>query len=320
MLRRTEIHNRIIRQGLKLALGLGILALILSEVPSGIASPWVLPKDRFVLTMTTGFSEAQSEFINNAQGDRQRFPLKGKLNIYSLRVSSRYGIQDKLELEIAATLQSLNYSAESFRLDDQLMNPSTSEFGLGDVYLNLTRQLVSGAWPLSVQFSLKLPTGYSNPEPNKLALGSGQADLSGIFQFGHLFKTSTLIGLEGGGVLRLNGPGHQLKYGAKIAQRISGRLFLFVAQTGYHTITDGESTGLFNQVTYNPSIPANDFQIDEDTYLLPFNLNQDLHQVEIGFFLGTKRRVEYSGAVIVPWAGRNAAQLISLFLNVSHPF
>lgn len=304
----------------RLALGLGALILCVFSSREASASPWVLPKERFVLSMTTGFSNAQNEFINDDQGTRQRFPLQGKLNIYSLRFSGRYGIQDKLELEVSAALQSLTYSAESFQRNDQFVNLDTSEFGLGDVYLNLTRQLISGSWPLSVQLSLKLPTGYSGPAPNKLALGSGQADFSSMLQFGHLFKTGTLIGLEGGGVLRLNGPGHQVKYGAKLAQRVSGRLFIFAAQTGYHTVTDGESTGLFNQVSRDPSISANEFQIDEDTYLLPFSLNQNLHQVEVGFFLGTKTRVEYSGALIIPWAGRNASQLISLFLNVSHPF
>ena len=131
-------------------------------------------------------------------------------------------------------------------------------------------------------------------------------------------SSGTLIGLESGAVLRLKGPGHQVKYGAKIAQRILGRLFFFVAQTGYHSFTDGESTGLFNRVTQNPDIPAQDFSFD-DTYQLPFTLTQDLHQAEFGFFLGTQKKVEYSGALIVPWAGKNAAQLISMFINVSHP-
>ena len=150
----------------RLALGLGALVLCVFGSREAVASPWVLPKERFVLSMTTGFSNAQNEFINDDQGTRQRFPLQGKLNIYSLRFSGRYGIQDKLELEVSAALQSLTYSAESFQRNDQFMNLDTSEFGLGDVYLNLTRQLISGSWPLSVQLSLKLPTGYSGPAPN----------------------------------------------------------------------------------------------------------------------------------------------------------
>lgn len=295
------------------------LMMSLFHLSEADASPWVLPKDRFVLSMTTGYSNAQNEFINDPEGTQQRFPLKGRLTIYSLYVSGRYGIKDKLELEVSTALQSLNYAAESFMNDGKFTDLDTSEFGLGDVNISLTRQVVSGRWPLSARLTLKLPTGYNPPEPNRIALGSGQADLIGLLQFGHLFSSGTLIGLEGGGVLRLKGPGHQAKYGIKVAQRVLGRLFLFVAQTGYHSVTEGDPTGLSNQVTRDPSISADQFNL-EDTYLLPFSLDQDLHQLELGFFLGTTRKVEYSGAFILPWAGRNAAQLISLFLNVSHPF
>ena len=115
--------------------------------------------------MTTGYSVAQHEFLNDEEGTRQRFPLEGKLMIYSLKMSGRYGIKDKLELEVSAALQSLNYSAESFLTDDGLVNIDTSEFGLGDLYINLTRQLITGGWPLSLQVSLKLPTGYNEPAP-----------------------------------------------------------------------------------------------------------------------------------------------------------
>ena len=290
------------------------------SIERAVASPWTLPKDRLVVRMTTGYSSAENEFINNDEGMRQRLPLQGQLTIYSLRLGGRYGLQDQLELEVSTTFQSLKYSAQSFikESNGQLTHLNTSETGIGDVYLTLTRQLISKSWPLSFQLSLKLPTGYSLPEPNQVALGSGQADISGVFQLGHLFSTGTLIGLESGAVLRLKGPGHQVKYSAKLAQRVTGRLFVFVAQTGYHSITDGEDTGLFNRVTRKPEVSAQDFSYD-DTYLLPFTLTQDLHQFEFGFFLGTQKKIEYSGAFTVPWAGRNAAQLLSIFLNISHP-
>lgn len=283
------------------------------------ASPWTLPKDRLVITVTTGYSYADQEFINDHKGTQQRFPLRGRLKMYSFIIGGRYGLQDQWELEVSTSLKSLNYMAESFALPTgEILQLNSSQTGLGDFNLTLTKQIIAKQWPLSFQISLKLPTGYDLPEPNQIALGSGQADITGIFQLGHMFSSGTLIGLDGGAVLRVKGPGHQVKYGVKLAQRLKGRLFIFVAQTGYHSITEGEETGLFNKVIRNPKTSAKDFNLD-DTYQLPFTLTQDLHQLELGFFLGTQSKVEYSSALIIPWAGRNAAQLMSLFFNVSHP-
>jgi hypothetical protein len=296
----------------------GLCLLPLKQSQQVDASPWVLPKERLVVSATTGFSRAQHEFINDKEGTRQRFPLEGDLRVYSLRLGSRYGLKDKLELEVTATFQALTYSAESFIKDDKLIGLNTSEMGLGDIELKLTRQLISGQWPLSFQGGIKLPTGYSIPQPNRLALGSGQADLIGVLQFGHLFSNGTLLGVEGGGVLRLKGPGHQLKYSVKVAQRLVGHTFIFVAQSGLHSMTDGENTGLFNRVSKTPLLEADLFNI-EDTYLLPFSLTQDLHQLELGFFLGTQSKVEYSAALIIPWAGRNVTQVISFFWGINHP-
>ena len=299
-----------------------ILSLFLSCImvcQQGMASPWTLPKDRLVITMSTGYSYAYDEFINDEKGTLQNFPLQGNMQIFSLGIGGRYGLKDHLELEIATSLRSLIYSADSFVLPTgEILQINNQEVGLGDVYVILTKQILSKRWPLSFQTALKLPTGYTIPEPNKIALGSGQADISGMFQLGHIFSYGMLVGLEGGMVLRLNGPAHQVKYGVKVAQRISGRLFLFVAQTGYHSITEGEKTGLFNSVSPNPDVPAENFDLD-DTYQLPFTLTQNLHQAEAGFFLGTTTKVEYSGAIIIPWAGKNAARLMSVFFNVSHP-
>ena len=296
----------------------GIATLL--PVATTDASPWTLSKDRLVMSATTGYSYADHEFLNDDQGTRQAFPLQGNLEIYSLRVSGRYGLQDDLELEVSTAFLSLMYSAESFvkQSTGELIHLDNSDTGIGDVKLMLTKQLLSKSWPLSLQVAFKLPTGYDLPEPNRAALGSGQSDLSGILQLGHLFSSGTLIGLDGGMVYRLKGPGHQVKYGAKLAQRIVDRLFIFVAQTGYHSITDGETTGRFNRVSRSPETSAQDFSLD-DTYELPFTLTQDLHQAEVGFFLGTQSRVEYSGALVIPWTGKNTSQLISMFLTVNHP-
>lgn len=314
-----QVNLKVMTPLLGLLYSLLVLSLCSLHGHQAMASPWVLPKDRWVVSTTTGFSRAQNEFINDSQGTKQRFPLQGDLTVYSLRLSSRYGLKDKLELEVSATFQSLTYSAESFLRDGLLTNLDNSESGIGDIELKLTQQLISGRWPMSFQGTIKLPTGYQNPEPNILALGTGKADLTGTLQCGHLFSTGTLLGVEGGGVYRLKGPGHQLKYSVKVAQRIIGRAFIFIAQSGFHSITDGETTGLYNRVAENPLTPAEEFDIEEDTYLLPFSLTQDLHQVELGFFLGTHSKVEYSGALIIPWAGRNVTQLISLFLSINHP-
>jgi hypothetical protein len=331
--RRDNVNQRM-RYTLSYAL-LGLLIFTLSASIS-LAGPWLIKKGSLEVGVGTYFGYSNHEFLNDEPRTYQRFPLGGELWISGLKLDTRYGLKEDLELTVSTYFQSIIYasesaisltsaseemSAEEASTDDlTVMNPNTSRMGLGDFRIGLNYQLSRGAWPLSLSGQLKLPTGYPGPQPNTVAQGSGQADLKTELHLGHYFRTGTVLGLEGGGVLRLNGPGHQVTYHAKIAQKVGDRLFIFIGQSGYHSITKGAGTGLENFVAKDPQRSGVGFTLDEDTYLLPFSLTQDLHQGELGFFLGTLKGVEYSGVALIPWAGKNTSQVFALHFDVRYRF
>ena len=329
---RDHVHQRI-----RLTLSCALLGMLIFTLSASISSagPWLIKKGDLEVGVGTYFGYSNHEFLNDDLKTYQRFPLGGELWISGLKLDTRYGLKEDLELTVSTYFQSIIYasqsaisldstssseSGESSTDDLVVMNPNTSRMGLGDFRIGLNYQLNRGAWPVSLSGQLKLPTGYPGPEPNTVAQGSGQADFKTELHFGHYFRTGTVIGLEGGGVLRLNGPGHQVTYHAKIAQKVGERLFIFIGQSGYHSITRGAETGLENFVAKDPQQSGVGFTVDDDTYSLPFSLTQDLHQGELGFFLGTLKGVEYSGVALIPWAGKNTSQIFALHFDVRYRF
>ncbi|MEC9397339.1 MAG: hypothetical protein VX475_06965, partial [Myxococcota bacterium] len=95
---------------------LALVAATLSSLPSlASASPWTLPQHELVVSSDFTFSRATHEYLGD--GTRQSYALSGRFSSSTLTLSTRYGLTDRLELELRPSFKHVAYDAESVILD-----------------------------------------------------------------------------------------------------------------------------------------------------------------------------------------------------------
>ncbi|QDG50293.1 hypothetical protein FIV42_05965 [Persicimonas caeni] len=313
-------------------------ALCLASAPTmADASPWTLPKDKFVLTLDSNYQSADEEYLPD--GELQQFPLDGEFTAITFSVGARYGITDKIELAGDLNLKQINYKsapvlleipdgADSATLNDAIFDFSKSAAGVGDAELHGRYALVRGLVRVTSQTSVQFPVGYETPrgtflddEPNPAAieddvtLGDGQTNLTQSFLFGaYVPATRSFARLDAGYRLRVGTPGDQTVGGVSIGQYLGDNFLVFVAGNGAYTLFEGESIGK-SFITRSPGKSPSEFDATEDIETIDITLDKDYLNVEGGVILKLRdleMRASYGQIV---W-GSNIPRISSFSLGV----
>lgn len=141
------------------------------------ASPWTLPQGHVVLDTSFNYQLATEEFLDD--GGPQLFPLRGKYDASSVRLTARIGLTDQLELELAMPIVLVSYRSDPVILlprdpasmqsdldyyQENVIDLSRTAAGIGDIDLALRYQwLGGGPVVLATEARVKTPTGYDGP-------------------------------------------------------------------------------------------------------------------------------------------------------------
>lgn len=306
-------RRRRLRRWVRLGAAGGALALVLGFSAGAAASPWTLPNDDLSVHLDADFQFTEEQFL--LDGTRQDFSLNGNFKSSALRVTTRYGLTDRLELGGTLRLKHVTYEADPLvlltedpeGLDEEVplsearartLDFSTNNAGVGDVDLfgryNFFRD---AGLLLTTETLVRLPTGYAAPEgtfeddsfadatvQDDVTLGDGQANLRQSLLFGAFISpTRTFVRADLGYELRFGRPGDQGIAALKAGQLIGDKVVVFAGARGVLTLREGEPIGK-TFVALDPDVPASEFLIS-NIAIEDSTLDRDYLQVEGGLIL-----------------------------------
>ena len=262
-----------------------------------VASPWTLPEDDLVLSISYDFQTADQEFLPN--GILQPYPLDGEFSASTLRFSGRYGFSRRFEGELTVNLKHVSYQSSPFlpalpdpgvdgEVDPVAARGAIQDFsgtalGPADIFLTGRYNLYRSLLMVTTEGSLKVPAGYAAPNPLNVTLGDGQIDYTQSLLLGTVLpSTGTFARLDVGARLRAGLPGHQAVGGLKVGQLFGERFIVFAGGDGAYTITEGGTrTDPGQPFVEDPSLPFTQVGAD-DVKFRPFTLDKDWFRVEAG--------------------------------------
>lgn len=284
-------------------------AMALVLLPSVVhASPWTLPKDKFVLSLDSNYQSADEEYLPD--GQLQQFPLDGKFTSITFGIGARYGISERFEAALGVNFKQINYKADPVLLDIPEGDPGSKELneaifdfsksaaGVGDAQLHGRYALVSGPVRVTSQTTVQFPVGYDaprgtfadgSPSPGAIeddvTLGDGQTNLTQSILFGaYLPTTRSFARLDAGYRYRAGTPGDQAVGGLSVGQYLGDNLLIFLGGNGAYTLFEGESIGT-SFITRSPGKAASEIDANEDIETIAITLDKDYFSVEGGAIL-----------------------------------
>ena len=313
-------------------------ALIASALPSSaLASPWTLPQHELVVSSDLTFATATDEYLED--GTLQSYSLDGRFTSSTLTISARYGLTDKLELEVRPSFKHVSYEADSVILDcvpelldcdgmydleearanvidfdSTLTGPSDLD---GSVRYNIARRRLV----VTTEAGVKIPMGYRKPEGtfsdvttltvgDDVTLGDGQIDARvGLLVGGYIPLTRSFLRADAYYNHRFAEPGNQVMASGKVGQFFTDHVILFTGVRWAKTITEGESLGTTFVDTDPDNNPAENYEFAkvETRDLL---LDRDFTTVEFGVIF-KKDRFEFQLRLEDVLDGRNYSDLRS---------
>ncbi|MFU8803777.1 MAG: hypothetical protein ACNA8W_08220 [Bradymonadaceae bacterium] len=322
---------------MKITFALVTLALILPSSWVG-ASPWTLPKDELGLSMRYDFEQARQEYLSN--GTFQAYPLEGQFYSNTVRLEARYGFTDRLEGAIDVSFRHLNFDIQPIVIElpedttdrgavnESILDFGSSKWGVADVQLHTRYNLRSGLVMVTTETSLKLPSGYTQPEgtfveesdgsmrvAGDATLGDGQADITQSLLLGaYIPPTKTFVRFDVGAKARFGAPGPQGVGALRVGQFLTDTVIVMGGARFARTMWAGESIGV-TMVARDPSVLREDFT-GENVVGMPLYLDRDYFTAEAGLILRLEpAEVQFSYAGVM-W-GRNMAALHSVGMAVS---
>lgn len=315
-----------------------VVALIGASVPQvADASPWTLPKDKFVLLLDSNYQTADEEFLPD--GELQAFPLDGQFTSITFGIGGRYGITDRFEMALDLDFKQINYEADpvllalpddtsSESLNEAIFDFGRSSAGVGDAHLHGRYGLVTGLVRVTSQTSVKFPVGYERPRgtftddtpsagaiEDDVTLGDGQTDLTQSVLFGaYIPATRSFARLDAGYRLRVGSPGDQAVGGVSIGQYLGEDFILFAAASGAYTLFEGDTIGQ-SFITRSPGKSASELNAEEDIEQIAITLDKDYLNVEGGIILRL-RDLEVRASYGQILTGRNIPKINSFSLGV----
>lgn len=256
------------------------------------ASPWTLPAGRLLVLGGFDLQEANSEFID--AGPVRAFPLRGEYLASSFTLGARLGITDRFELEASLPFRVLAYRSDPVLLlgdgssldevQDNIIDLSQTNGGVGDLNLAGRYRLYSGAFLVTSEVRIKAPTGYRGPagtfgvdprtvedfaaavaevvRPDRVeddvTLGDAQLDLSGSLLVGAAFESGAFLRAGVGYNLRLGGAGDQLLSDVRFGQAVGESLLLYASGQLAFSVQAGDSIGV-TVAAIDPELPARDY-------------------------------------------------------------
>lgn len=321
---------------------LGLMCL----VPSlAYASPWTLPQHELVLSTGYTYASADREYLQN--GKNQDFSINGEFLSSTLGIGARYGLTDKLEVELQGSFKHLSYDVDPVILDikditnrqearDQVTDFDTERAGASDMNLGFRYNLYRGVVMVTPEFNLKVPLGYDKPRgtfrnvgewlsgeddvlvvEDDVTLGDGQVDARLGLLLGTFIPASKTFARGGAGfVFRFGDPGHQIMADIKVGQFLSPKLIVFGGVRYIKTVTEGEIIG-DTFVDTNPTQDARDFAF-ASVEIQKLRLDRDYTSVEFGAIIrldGAEMQLNVEKIV----DGANVADLTSFGIGITVP-
>jgi hypothetical protein len=315
-----------------------LLTLLFLLAPGAAsASPWTLPNDEFALGLDYNFQFADREYLQD--GTLQPFPLDGRFESSSIRVSGRYGFTEKFEGAFRTTFKQVTFEADPVilgvpeqmdlqPLNDAVLDFTRSNIGAGDLFLMGRYNFIETNVVITTETELKVPTGYEQPsgtfeegeEPSTttveddVTLGDGQTDLTQSMLFGAYIPPSrTFVRLDAGYSVRFGTPGHQLVGLFSVGQFIGENLLLFASVDSAYTLFDGDDIGR-SVITNSPEKGPGELT-EDDVVATPITLDRDWVKVEAGGII-TIRDIEVRlGYGQILW-GQNIPKIQSFNLGL----
>ena len=333
-----EVWMKTCARSLCLALTLGALA-----APSlATASPWTLPQHELVVSTDLTFSFATQEYLDD--GEKQAYALDGRFNSTSLSVSTRYGLTDKLELEVRPTFKHVSYEADSVILDcvpmlldcdgqydleearanvidfdDSLVGPADLDAA---IRYNLYRSYIVA----TTEVGTKIPMAYRKPSGtfsdvtalevgDDVTLGDGQIDAHvGLLLGAYIPWTRSFLRTDAFYNHRFAEPGNQVLLNGKAGQFLTQNLIAFGGVRWAKTITEGESIGTSFVDTDPENNPASAYKF-EKVEARELSLDRDFLTLEAGVILKVNT-FEFQLRFEEVLTARNYGDLTSVSLGV----
>lgn len=301
-----------------------VLAALCVFTGDASASPWTVPRDELVLSLSYDFQSASSEYTPT--GVLQSFPLQGEFASSSVSLGGRYGFTDKFEGFFNLSFKQASYSSDPFLANladdpnvedtrDALLNFSDTAVGAGDLILGGRYNLYRKNLVMALEVKGKFPTNYDDPTGMNVTLGDGQMDLQPSYLLGVFIpQTYSFVRADVGYNARLGGPGHQAVGAFKLGQFIGQSVILFAGVDAAYTLFEGAAVeGESNYVATSPEKSTREFGPD-DFEIVPLRLDRDFARVDAGLIFRVRTlefQVSYNRLVY----GRNIPLLSGL--NVS---
>jgi hypothetical protein len=157
--------------------GIGVLGA-LGTPPPALASPWTLPRGEVAISTAFEYQRADSEFLDE-RGDERPFPLRGRYDGATFNLAGRFGLTDRLELELSLPFRLVSYRSDPVilldRPEDSPLSPldffqenildfSQTRVGTGDLTVAGRYQLwLDRLGAFALELRLDTPTGYEGP-------------------------------------------------------------------------------------------------------------------------------------------------------------
>jgi hypothetical protein len=315
----------------------------------------VLDEDQVVISGRFDLQHAGREFLDEA-GSAQVFPLEGTYRAANFETSIRYGLLDRLELQMRIPLKVVSYTSDPVILlpsddggvdyyQENVVDLSEHLLGVGDIRWSGRYQLIRGAFTTALGVTLKTPTGYDRPagtfgrEPKSrsdfqdnigtyvqpdnveddVTLGDGQVDLDAEVLMGWSLPSRTFLRLDAGYRLRLGGAGDQILGNLKVGQLIGKRILIQVGSRLAYAVQDGDVIGI-SVAAEDPTLPAEAYGGTTNLELREIRLDYDRLSINAGLIVQVTRTVEtqisYNRVV---W-GRNTSLTQTLSLGMGIKF
>ena len=315
------------------------MTLLLSLSPSlASASPWTLPQHELVVSSDFTFSTADSEYLDD--GTLQSYSLDGRFLSSTLTLSTRYGLTDKLELELRPSFKHVAYEADSVILDcvpglldcdgmydleearSNIVEFDSTSTGPADLDGSLRYNFYRGHLVLTTEVGVKIPMAYRKPAGtfddvstlsvgDDVTLGDGQIDVrAGLLVGGFIPITRSFLRADAFYNHRFAEPGDQVIASAKVGQFFTDHVIAFTGVRWAKTVTQGESLGTTFVDTDPDNNPAESFEFAKVEQRDLF-LDRDFTTVEIGVILKMDR-FEFQLRLEEVLDGRNYGDLSSV--------
>lgn len=321
-----------------------------------IASPWGLPQGTVIIEGRYDYSVADKEFLD--EGGAVVYPLNGRYAASTYTLDARIGFTNKLEFELSVPIRQVTYTADPVILfegptldfyQENIINLSRSETGLGDINISGRYNLAKGQFAAALELKLKTPTGYDPPSgtfgdrpdsaeaffaqamdqaagqgpplvtpgnvQDDVTLGDGQVDLQGSVLLGYALRSGTFFRLDTGWRQRFGDAGDQLVGSFRAGQLLWGRLLLLAGAEFEYTIVDGEIIGV-SVAAEDPTIPAEQYGGFGNLLLREVRLERDALTIPVGAIVRASDNVEISGTYSHVLLGRNTAATRTISIGV----